>query len=158
MSKDKKAPLIVALHGLGGNQNTMMTRNAIQLAEEGGYILVAPMGYNSSGWFGAPSTMATGGIGAPTPAIVVAERAVAHRVAVARLGHPELERQVAREQERQAQLPAAARDPELARGQEQAGRTARRINNVGHAIGNQPEQRKGRDERSRNYPQGIQCR
>ena len=59
VSKDKMAPLIVALHGLGGNQNTMMTRNAIQQAEEGGYILVAPMGYNSSGWFGAPSTMAT---------------------------------------------------------------------------------------------------
>ena len=69
VTKDKKAPLIVALHGLGGNQNTMMTGNAIRLAEEGGYILVAPMGYNSSGWFGAPSTMATGGIGAPTPAI-----------------------------------------------------------------------------------------
>ena len=69
VSKDKKAPLIVALHGLGGSQNTMMTRNAIELAEEGGYILVAPMGYNSSGWYGAPSTMATGGIGAPTPAI-----------------------------------------------------------------------------------------
>jgi predicted esterase len=69
VTKDKKAPLIVALHGLGGNQNTMMTRNAIELAEAGGYILVAPMGYNSSGWFGAPSTMATGGIGAPTPAI-----------------------------------------------------------------------------------------
>jgi predicted esterase len=66
VSKDKKNPLIVALHGLGGNQNTMMTRNAIQLAEEGGYIYVAPMGYNSSGWFGAPSTMATGGAGAVT--------------------------------------------------------------------------------------------
>ena len=66
VSKDKKNPLIVALHGLGGNQNTMMTRNAIQLAEEGGYILVGPMGYNPSGWFGAPSTMATGGIGATT--------------------------------------------------------------------------------------------
>ena len=66
VSKDKKNPLIVALHGLGGTQNTMMTRNAIELAEEGGYILVGPMGYNSSGWFGAPSTMATGGIGATT--------------------------------------------------------------------------------------------
>jgi len=69
VSKDKKNPLIVALHGLGGDQNTMMRSNAIQLAEEGGYILVGPMGYNRSGWFGAPSTMATGGIGAPTPAI-----------------------------------------------------------------------------------------
>ena len=39
VSKDKKAPLIVALHGLGGNQNTMLGANALQLAEEGGYIM-----------------------------------------------------------------------------------------------------------------------
>src|SRR4051812_17312617 len=54
------------------------------------------------------------------PLLVVAERAVAHRVAVAHLGHQELEPPAAREQERQAQLPAGARDPELARGREQA--------------------------------------
>jgi poly(3-hydroxybutyrate) depolymerase len=64
VSKDKKNPLIVALHGLGGNQNTMMGANALQLAEEGGYIMVGPMGYNSSGWYGAPSTMAAGTGGA----------------------------------------------------------------------------------------------
>jgi len=65
VSKDKKNPLIVSLHGLGGSQNTMMTRNALQFAEEGGYIYVGPMGYNSSGWFGTPSTMAgAGGFGA----------------------------------------------------------------------------------------------
>ena len=40
VSKDKKNPLIVALHGLGGDQNTMMRANALQLAEEGGYIMV----------------------------------------------------------------------------------------------------------------------
>ena len=50
VNKDKKAPLIVALHGLGGDQNTMMRANALQLAEEGGYIMVGPMGYNSGGW------------------------------------------------------------------------------------------------------------
>src|SRR4051812_6674551 len=55
VSKDKKNPLIVALHGLGGNQNTMMGANALQLAEEGGYIMVSPMGYNSGGWYGAPA-------------------------------------------------------------------------------------------------------
>jgi predicted peptidase len=38
VSKDKKNPLIVALHGLGGDQNTMMRANALQLAEDGGYI------------------------------------------------------------------------------------------------------------------------
>jgi len=64
VTKDKKSPLIVALHGLGGDQNTMMRFGAVQAAEEGGYILVAPMGYNSSGWYGAPSTMAAGTGGA----------------------------------------------------------------------------------------------
>ena len=61
VSKDKKNPLIVALHGLGGNQNTMMRPNALQLAEEGGYIMVGPMGYNSGGWYGAPARFGTGG-------------------------------------------------------------------------------------------------
>src|SRR6478735_733243 len=61
VSKDKKNPLIVALHGLGGNQNTMMGANALQLAEEGGYIMVGPMGYNSGGWYGAPARFGTGG-------------------------------------------------------------------------------------------------
>lgn len=64
VSKDRKAPLIVALHGLGGDQNTMLRGNALQLAEEGGYIMVGPMGYNSSGWYGAPSGMAGGTGGA----------------------------------------------------------------------------------------------
>src|SRR5205085_521369 len=64
VSKDKKNPLIVALHGLGGDQNTMMRGNALQLAEEGGYIVVGPMGYNSSGWYGTPAAMATGTGGA----------------------------------------------------------------------------------------------
>jgi len=61
VSKDKKSPLIVALHGLGGNQNTMMRANALQLAEEGGYIMVGPMGYNSGGWYGAPARFNGGG-------------------------------------------------------------------------------------------------
>ena len=54
VSKEKKNPLIVALHGLGGNPNTLLRGNALQLAEEGGYILVGPMGYNSGGWYGTP--------------------------------------------------------------------------------------------------------
>ena len=60
VSKNKKNPLIVALHGLGGDQNTMMRANALQLAEEGGYIMVGPMGYNSGGWYGAPARYGTG--------------------------------------------------------------------------------------------------
>lgn len=61
--KDKKNPLIVALHGLGGDQNTMVreTYRAVQLAEDGGYILVSPMGYNSCGWYGIPPGPPRGG-------------------------------------------------------------------------------------------------
>lgn len=60
VSKDRKSPLIIALHGYGGDQNTLMRSNAIQAAEDGGYILVGPMGYNASGWYGAPSPLAAG--------------------------------------------------------------------------------------------------
>src|SRR5262245_62189825 len=64
--KDKKNPLIVALHGLGGDQNTMVRESfrAVELAEQGGYILVAPMGYNSGGWYGIPVGPPRGGGGA----------------------------------------------------------------------------------------------
>lgn len=54
VSKAKPAPLIVALHGMGGDQNSLLRGNAIDLAEEGGYILVGPMGYNPQGWYGSP--------------------------------------------------------------------------------------------------------
>ena len=54
VSKDKKAPLIVALHGLGGDGNSLLRGASLELAEAGGYILVGPMGYNPSGWFGSP--------------------------------------------------------------------------------------------------------
>jgi predicted peptidase len=56
VTKDKKNPLIVALHGLGGDQNTMVRESihSVDLAEQGGYILLAPMGYNSGGWYGIP--------------------------------------------------------------------------------------------------------
>jgi len=54
VSKDKKAPLIVTLHGLGMGPGIMMRSKALELAEAGGYILVAPMGYNVGGWYGSP--------------------------------------------------------------------------------------------------------
>ena len=47
--------MIVTLHGIGGTHTTMMRPNAIDLAEAGGYILLAPMGYNPRGWYGAPA-------------------------------------------------------------------------------------------------------
>jgi poly(3-hydroxybutyrate) depolymerase len=52
--KAKKSPLIVALHGLGSNpQQIMRYRGLTDLAEKHGYVVVAPMGYNSRGWYGA---------------------------------------------------------------------------------------------------------
>jgi predicted esterase len=60
VTKDKKAPLIVALHGMGGNTRSLMNRTATELAEEGGYILVCPMGYNPNGWYGMPANIGGG--------------------------------------------------------------------------------------------------
>ncbi len=52
--KDRKTPLLVVLHGLGGNpQQIIRSRGLIDQAEEHGYIVAAPMGYNTSGWYGA---------------------------------------------------------------------------------------------------------
>lgn len=66
VSKAKKAPLIVALHGRGQNQSALMLDafRTVELAEQGGYVVVAPMGYNASGWYGIPqSTGARGNRG-----------------------------------------------------------------------------------------------
>ncbi len=60
VSKDKKAPLIVTLHGLGAGPSIMINKQAVDLAEEGGYILVAPMGYNERGWYGVPFSIPAG--------------------------------------------------------------------------------------------------
>jgi len=65
VKKNKKAPLIVTLHGIGGTHTTMMRPNAIDQAEAGGYILLAPMGYNPRGWYGAPAPQGRGRRGAP---------------------------------------------------------------------------------------------
>ncbi len=56
VAKDKPAPLIVALRGYGGNPGSFMWGPALKLAEDGGYIMAAPMGYNSGGNFGNPTT------------------------------------------------------------------------------------------------------
>jgi hypothetical protein len=61
----EKTPLVVTLHGLGGNPQQMIrSQDLTQQAEKYGYIVVAPMGYNSSGWYGSRGT-GGGGIGAP---------------------------------------------------------------------------------------------
>lgn len=55
VTKDKKAPLIILLHGLGVDNSFMMRGNVLDLAEEGGYIVAAPLGYTSGGWYGIAS-------------------------------------------------------------------------------------------------------
>ena len=51
--KTKKTPLMIALHGLGSNaQQIIRYRGLTDLAEKHGYIVAAPMGYNSGGWYG----------------------------------------------------------------------------------------------------------
>jgi len=68
VKKGKKAPLVVTLHGLGAPQTIMMGKTAVDLAEEAGYLLVAPMGYNTGGWYGSPVGAGPGrgkGKGAP---------------------------------------------------------------------------------------------
>jgi predicted esterase len=68
--QDKKNPLIIALHGLGGSPLSLLRGNALDLAEESGYILVGPMGYNPRGWYGVPAGGGRGGGrgAAPNPA------------------------------------------------------------------------------------------
>jgi predicted peptidase len=68
VTRDKKAPLIIALHGLGGNPNTLMRGNLLDLAEAGGYVVFAPAGYNPRGWYGIPWTIAPPAGAAPKAA------------------------------------------------------------------------------------------
>ena len=84
---DKKAPMIVSLHGLGGTHTTMMRPNAIDLAEAGGYILLAPMGYNPRGWYGIPAGPRRGGP-PPTPAAPTTPPSAAAPAAAAGSGAP----------------------------------------------------------------------
>ena len=63
--KEKTWPLVIALHGLGGNpQQFLRTRGLTAQAEKRGYIVAAPMGYNSRGWYGVRGTKG-GGKGEP---------------------------------------------------------------------------------------------
>jgi predicted esterase len=77
VTKDKKAPLVLALHGFSGNHGTFMRTQCVDEAEKNGYILVGAMGYSPSGSFGMPmgargAPGSRGGpigrVGAPGPA------------------------------------------------------------------------------------------
>ncbi len=63
ISDDSPAPLIISLHGLGAPPQVMCNTTAVDLAEEGGYILAAPMGYSVGGWYGVPLMRPPGGGG-----------------------------------------------------------------------------------------------
>ena len=60
VAKNNKAPLIVALHGVFGDGNSLLRGETLDLAEAGGYIVVGPMGYNPQGWFGSPVIVMNG--------------------------------------------------------------------------------------------------
>jgi predicted peptidase len=53
------APLVVALHGYGVNYAFFFSfvQDLKALCEQYGFICVAPMGYSTSGWYGAPMTV-----------------------------------------------------------------------------------------------------
>jgi predicted esterase len=77
-NRNAKTPLVVALHGFGGNQDYFfaVVPNLPELIERSGFIFVAPMGYSIGGWYGAPlsipgdrlrEVMAAEGRSAPPP-------------------------------------------------------------------------------------------
>lgn len=50
----KPAPLVVMLHGLGSNpKQAIGYRGIVDEAEERGYVVVAPYGFNERGWYGS---------------------------------------------------------------------------------------------------------
>jgi predicted esterase len=57
VTREKKAPLVLALHGFSGNHGTFMRTQCVDEAEKNGYILVGAMGYSPTGSFGMPMGM-----------------------------------------------------------------------------------------------------
>lgn len=56
----RPAPLIIALHGLNARPTTIMRYQGLTtLAEERGYIVAAPMGYNPHGGFGSLGSLSS---------------------------------------------------------------------------------------------------
>jgi predicted peptidase len=68
----RATPLVVALHGYGGDQNYFFASlpTLPDLLEQHGFIFVAPLGFAKDGWYGAPLSIpgsAPRSSGAPTP-------------------------------------------------------------------------------------------
>ena len=58
----KAAPLVIALHGLGGTEDAFFdqyTQLPPKLAEQHGFLLAAPLGYRPDGFYGSPIMGAT---------------------------------------------------------------------------------------------------
>jgi predicted esterase len=81
---DTPAPLIVALHGYGGDSNFLVRGRLVDLAEENGYIVVGPLGYNATGWYGSPVIVIGGGPIEPPNLAELSEKDVLNVLAIAR--------------------------------------------------------------------------
>jgi poly(3-hydroxybutyrate) depolymerase len=67
--RSRPTPLIVALHCLSSNAHDMIRYESLtELAEQRGYIVVAPMGYNERGWYGSRGPGQSGRGNAADPA------------------------------------------------------------------------------------------
>jgi poly(3-hydroxybutyrate) depolymerase len=52
--RTKATPLVIALHGLGSDEMYMMEyNNLVELAEQHGFLVATPMGYDERGWYGS---------------------------------------------------------------------------------------------------------
>ncbi len=57
VKKDKKAPLVLALHGFSGNHGTFVRTQCVDEAEKNGYIMVGAMSYSPTSPFGMKMRM-----------------------------------------------------------------------------------------------------
>jgi len=77
------APLVVALHGYGGDSNFIVRDKLVDEAEAGGYVVVGPMGYNFTGWYGSPVILIGGGPVKPANLTQLSELDVLNVMAIA---------------------------------------------------------------------------
>ena len=166
--KEKKTPLMVALHGLGGNPQQMIrSRGLTDQAEKHGYIVVAPMGYNSSGWYGSRGRAAArragqrhgrpGGVGTP-PGTVLSPR-MQENLKLTDEQKKKIEELQKEVDARIQKILTEEQNKQLKDLKDNAGRG---IGGARRGTGRPGEprrtERKGRDERAGDGPQGVQHR